>query len=307
MTRGVYVTPTTNRSRAGRPHRRGTTRTAATGAPTPTRSTGSGARPPARPVDRAATARSRCSPRTGRPAIPSTAWSATRSCTNLVHAAAIRSTGVSSSPALAELVRDLLEEAGAPVGEDRPDATLALRAAAAPARPPATPTELFALDPRYGQVICACEQVTRGGDRRRVRDAPAAAHARRRPQAHARHGRTLPGRVLHGRRLVPLLRLRRPAAGRGVAGMTVAIVGAGVTGLACARGARRARAVVRRPDPGLRRRARLGPRRDAAARGARARRPARLAPRRDGDHVGRRGARDHGPGRRARGSRPARS
>ena len=39
--------------------------------------------------------------------------------TNLVQAAAIRSTGVSSSPAVAELVRDLLAEAGAPVGDDR--------------------------------------------------------------------------------------------------------------------------------------------------------------------------------------------
>ena len=38
----------------------------------------------------------------------------------------IRSTGVSSSPAVAERVRDLLAEAGAPVGEDRPDAVRAL-------------------------------------------------------------------------------------------------------------------------------------------------------------------------------------
>jgi glycerol-3-phosphate dehydrogenase len=78
---------------------------------------------------------------------------------NLVHAAAIRSTGVSSSPAVAELVRDLLEEAGAPVDGDRPDATLALVPMPRLLGHP-QPEKLFALDPRYGQVICACEQVT---------------------------------------------------------------------------------------------------------------------------------------------------
>ena len=78
---------------------------------------------------------------------------------NLVHAAAIRSTGVSSSPAVAERVRDLLAEAGAPVVEDRPDATLALLAVPRLLGHP-RPEELVAIDPRYGQVICACEQVT---------------------------------------------------------------------------------------------------------------------------------------------------
>ena len=78
---------------------------------------------------------------------------------NLVHAAAIRSTGVSSSPAVAELVRALLEEAGAPVGEDRPDATLALLPLPRLLGHP-HPEALVAVDPRYGQVICACEQVT---------------------------------------------------------------------------------------------------------------------------------------------------
>jgi glycerol-3-phosphate dehydrogenase len=78
---------------------------------------------------------------------------------NLVHAAAIRSTGVSSSPAVAEHVRALLHDAGAPVGEDRPDAILAIQPL--PRLLGHTrPEELVALDPRYGQVICACEQVT---------------------------------------------------------------------------------------------------------------------------------------------------
>jgi glycerol-3-phosphate dehydrogenase len=77
----------------------------------------------------------------------------------LVHAAAIRSTGVSSSPALAERVRELLAEAGAPVTVERPDALDAL--------PPLPrllghpdPDALFAADARYGQVVCACEQVS---------------------------------------------------------------------------------------------------------------------------------------------------
>ena len=45
---------------------------------------------------------------------------------NLVHAAGIRSTGVSSSPALAELVHDILGRAGAPVKDERPGAATTL-------------------------------------------------------------------------------------------------------------------------------------------------------------------------------------
>src|SRR4029078_8464981 len=41
---------------------------------------------------------------------------------NLVHAPGIRSTGVSSSPATAELVRSLVAELVPEAGEDRPDA-----------------------------------------------------------------------------------------------------------------------------------------------------------------------------------------
>ncbi len=78
---------------------------------------------------------------------------------NLVHAAGIRSTGVSSSPAMAELVRSLVAELVPEAGDDRPDAVRELEPL------PRllwndSPEALLDLDPRYGQVICACEQVT---------------------------------------------------------------------------------------------------------------------------------------------------
>ena len=78
---------------------------------------------------------------------------------NLVHAAGIRSTGVSSSPAAAEMVQGLLEELGMPVGEERPDALVDLEPLPRLLGHP-RPQELIARDERYGQVICACEQVT---------------------------------------------------------------------------------------------------------------------------------------------------
>ena len=78
---------------------------------------------------------------------------------NLVHAAGIRSTGVSSSPATADLAHTLLAEAGAPVEREDASAERSL--------PPLPrllgnpdPERLLDLDPRYGQVVCACEQVT---------------------------------------------------------------------------------------------------------------------------------------------------
>jgi glycerol-3-phosphate dehydrogenase len=69
-----------------------------------------------------------------------------------------RSTGVSCSPATADLVVELLNEAGLDC-EERPSAKDRL---------PAVPRLLFAedperlgrIDPRYRQVVCACEQVT---------------------------------------------------------------------------------------------------------------------------------------------------
>lgn len=78
---------------------------------------------------------------------------------NLVHAAGIRSTGVSSSPAVAELVRSELEHLGSPAGDERGDALTALDPLPRLLWHP-HPQELIDRDPRYGQVICACEQVT---------------------------------------------------------------------------------------------------------------------------------------------------
>lgn len=77
---------------------------------------------------------------------------------NLVHAAAIRSTGVSSSPAVADLVLDLLQEAGLSA-RDRPEAKTSI--APVPRLLFADKPEFLpALDPRYRQVVCVCEQVT---------------------------------------------------------------------------------------------------------------------------------------------------
>ncbi len=78
---------------------------------------------------------------------------------NLIHAAGIRSTGVSGSPAIAEHVHGLLAAAGAPVLDERPQALAVLEPIPRLLHHP-RPEELFATDPRYGQVVCACEQVT---------------------------------------------------------------------------------------------------------------------------------------------------
>jgi glycerol-3-phosphate dehydrogenase len=78
---------------------------------------------------------------------------------NLVHAAGIRSTGVSSSPATADVVHALLADAGAPVDVEDTSAQTALAPLPRLLGHP-DPERLLALDPRYGQVVCACEQVT---------------------------------------------------------------------------------------------------------------------------------------------------
>jgi glycerol-3-phosphate dehydrogenase len=78
---------------------------------------------------------------------------------NLIHAAGIRSTGVSSSPAVAELVHEALAQAGAPVLDERPDALTALEPVPRLFGHP-DPAALFARDPAYGEVVCPCEQVT---------------------------------------------------------------------------------------------------------------------------------------------------
>ncbi len=82
-----------------------------------------------------------------------------RNRANLIHAAGIRSTGVSSSPAVAEYVHDLLAAAGAPVEHERAGAQTALEPIPRLLHHP-RPQELIAHDARYGQVVCACEQVT---------------------------------------------------------------------------------------------------------------------------------------------------
>jgi glycerol-3-phosphate dehydrogenase len=69
-----------------------------------------------------------------------------------------RSAGVSISPAAAELVLELLRKAGLDAA-DRPDAADSLPAVPR-LRTAEDPTALTTLDPLYGQVVCACEQVS---------------------------------------------------------------------------------------------------------------------------------------------------
>ncbi|HSD03284.1 MAG TPA: FAD-dependent oxidoreductase [Gaiellales bacterium] len=84
---------------------------------------------------------------------------ADRNRANMIHAAGIRSTGVSSSPAVAELVHDALARAGAPVLDERPDAVRALDPVARLCAH-ADVCELVAVDAAYGDVVCPCEQVS---------------------------------------------------------------------------------------------------------------------------------------------------
>jgi glycerol-3-phosphate dehydrogenase len=76
---------------------------------------------------------------------------------NLLHTGS-RSSGVSSSPALADHALSLLQAAGLHAVE-RSDAIRALQPVPR-LRTAENPEALFALDPGYGQVVCACEQVT---------------------------------------------------------------------------------------------------------------------------------------------------
>ena len=139
-------------------------------------------------------------------------------------------------------VRDAGRRAGARGGRGPPGRRPRAGAAAAPALDRSAPEELVALDPRYGQVVCACEQVTAAEIAAAYGDRAAAALAGRAAQADAGDRRPLPGRGLPGRRLVhalaaPATRPRgspSPSRGRPSVSETVAIVGAGITGLACA-------------------------------------------------------------------------
>ena len=76
---------------------------------------------------------------------------------NLLHATD-RSAGVSISPAIGGHALELLRAAGLDA-EDRPDAVDALPAVPRLRTDP-HPERLTALDPQYGQVVCACEQVS---------------------------------------------------------------------------------------------------------------------------------------------------
>ena len=76
---------------------------------------------------------------------------------NLLHCTD-RSAGVSLSPAAADLTLDLLRDAGLPA-EDRADALKALPPSPR-LRTATDPNALFAQDPLFGQIVCACEHVS---------------------------------------------------------------------------------------------------------------------------------------------------
>jgi glycerol-3-phosphate dehydrogenase len=76
---------------------------------------------------------------------------------NLLHVRN-RSTGVSASPATADRVLGVLRDAGLAC-QDRPDAVRAIPKIRRLLDDP-DPESLAAADPRYRQVVCACEQVT---------------------------------------------------------------------------------------------------------------------------------------------------
>jgi glycerol-3-phosphate dehydrogenase len=106
-------------------------------------------------------------------------------------AGGIRSTGLTSSMALAEHVRDGLASAGLELRE-RPEGLPAVRmpnigeASPRPYRQP----ERIAEDPEYGRIVCFCERVTRG----EIRDAAAGAIPPRDLDGLRRRTRALMGR-----------------------------------------------------------------------------------------------------------------
>src|SRR6202012_4857077 len=78
---------------------------------------------------------------------------------NLVHAACIRSTGVSSSPAVAERVRDLLVEVGLNRSGQTHAGRVPRRARIRELSGPAA-AELCGREPSYRVLVCACEHVS---------------------------------------------------------------------------------------------------------------------------------------------------
>ena len=129
---------------------------------------------------------------------------------NLLHATD-RSAGVSISPAIGAHALELLRGAGLDADE-RADAIDALPAVPRLRTDP-HPERLTALDPQYGQVVCACEQVS-AAEIAAALAGPVGARSvegiRKRTGATLR---ALPGRDLPGRRVVPV-RAWRPGRGR---------------------------------------------------------------------------------------------
>ncbi len=81
-------------------------------------------------------------------------------CPRLIHAAGIRSTGMSGSPEIARRISEMLAEQGLAL---RPRPGYQPRRPAIPLIREATPAEAEELcrrDPRYGHLVCRCEQVS---------------------------------------------------------------------------------------------------------------------------------------------------
>ncbi|HHV43518.1 MAG TPA: FAD-dependent oxidoreductase [Firmicutes bacterium] len=85
-----------------------------------------------------------------------------KQCPRLIHVAGMQSPGLTAAPAVARRIRELLEELGLSMEPDP---------SAVKKRPPVrrfrkmSPEEqrrLIAEDPRFGRVICRCEQITEG-------------------------------------------------------------------------------------------------------------------------------------------------
>ena len=163
---------------------------------------------------------------------------------NLIHVGN-RSTGVSCSPGTADRVLDLLRSDGLD-GADRSDRVRTLPKVRRLLLDP-EPETLPDVDPRYRQVVCVCEQVTAAeiasalSCTRRLRARSRAFEsARGRPPGAARGRSAWRASPSSARCIRARLRLRSgtgPTArrsGSAVSGSRVAVVGAGIAGLAAA-------------------------------------------------------------------------